>query len=347
MPGPRRLPTVLPMGMDRPDLLPSPLRLLSSISIGLSMCVAVACVSTPDTYLNDTWTWDGGNWHQTNSGQVPGWRFGAVYVYDAASKDVVLFGGEAADGRILADTWTWDGHWTRRHPLSSPPARHGPAAAYDPVSGKVVMFGGQMGANYGDLADTWVWDGLTWSPIITEQAPHAQWFRASAAAFDPLSKEVVLVQSLFSAQSPGTWTWNGKTWTLHPPSARSSVGSSTGLVYTDSSRGRAVVLGDPSVAWDGSTWTPLVLPRPVPFEVGDGIAFDSQVGSLISFGGNGCSNSATTWAMDETAWHQLKPKSRPKERAETYLSYDSSTNQVVMFGGWVKGQCSGGAGTLP
>ncbi len=63
--------------------------------------------------------------------------------YDAATGDVVLFGGAGRHGR-LGGTWTWDGStWTKQAPATSPPARDGASMAYDAATGTVVLFGGR------------------------------------------------------------------------------------------------------------------------------------------------------------------------------------------------------------
>ena len=51
--------------------------------------------------------------------------------YDAATADVVLFGGFDNQG-YLGDTWTWDGSaWTEQVPATSQAARSGAAMAHD------------------------------------------------------------------------------------------------------------------------------------------------------------------------------------------------------------------------
>jgi len=81
--------------------------------------------------------------------------------YDAARRQVVLFGGvNPNSGVLLNDTWVWDGsNWTQKSPQTSPPAREGHAMAYDIARGRVVLFGG-LDAKMNTLNDTWLWDGI-------------------------------------------------------------------------------------------------------------------------------------------------------------------------------------------
>ncbi|MBV8527890.1 MAG: hypothetical protein JOZ75_06215, partial [Candidatus Dormibacteraeota bacterium] len=129
-------------------------------------------------------------------GVTPPARAFAAAAYDEASHQVVMFGGEGADGASLGDTWTWDGTaWTQQHPASSPPPRAFAAMTYDPRKHDVVLVGGRTlpklvqticggvisaggpnatpgvaappirctpPAQSTELSDTWLWDGGTW-----------------------------------------------------------------------------------------------------------------------------------------------------------------------------------------
>src|SRR5439155_20190387 len=49
-------------------------------------------------------------------------RVGASMAYDAATSNMVLFGGLNSSSRALGDTWTWNGTtWTKQAPAASPP----------------------------------------------------------------------------------------------------------------------------------------------------------------------------------------------------------------------------------
>src|ERR1700683_3493176 len=68
--------------------------------------------------LNDTWTWDGRTWTQQFPPVSPPARYFDLtnMSYDAATQNVVLFGGGGSSG-VLGDTWTWNGvtkTWTEQ-----------------------------------------------------------------------------------------------------------------------------------------------------------------------------------------------------------------------------------------
>jgi hypothetical protein len=330
---------------------------------GLIVLTAVATIlvimhSGDPSELNDTWTWDGHDWQQISSSQIPTWRSGATYVYDEAVNQIVMFGGSNSAGD-LSETWTWDGHWTLRHPQVSPPARRWAAAAYDPLRRNVVMSGGDSDLSHGQpMADTWTWDGQTWHRIATQEAsPGADFTRPETAAFDPASGDVlVLVNRCEGVSFPrtcvtDTWAWDGQTWKKHASGTATpeplNPYASSGILYTDSLRQRVVMLGgDFPLEWDGSKWSTEWVSSRLPARAGGGLAYDQRAAVEISFGGGGCGaseaarSSDDTWAWDGVTWLQLKPQTRPPARTTTYLAYDTKIKRIVMFGGYVGQGCS-------
>jgi hypothetical protein len=109
--------------------------------------------------------------------------------YDAATGNVVLFGGGTSCCNTFGDTWTWDGStWTKQAPASSPSARYGAAMAYDAATGNVVLFGGHD--KNGLLSDTWTWDGSTWTQQFPATHPSAR--GEAATVYDAATGNVVL-----------------------------------------------------------------------------------------------------------------------------------------------------------
>jgi hypothetical protein len=90
-----------------------------------------------DLYLGDTWTWNGSSWSRRRPSNAPEPRCCFKMAYDAARREVVLYGGISplADGSYFEDTWTWDGlTWTEQHPVTTP----GIAAYYGMAEGRDV-----------------------------------------------------------------------------------------------------------------------------------------------------------------------------------------------------------------
>src|SRR6266581_1529665 len=83
------------------------------------------------------------NWTKQHPAASPLARWDAPMAYDAATGNVVLFGG--LGGVTVNGTWTWDGAtWAKQAPATSPPALLGASMAYDAAAGNVVLFGGAM-----------------------------------------------------------------------------------------------------------------------------------------------------------------------------------------------------------
>jgi hypothetical protein len=220
-------------------------------------------------------------------------RTGAAMAYDAQTKQVVLFGGDA-----LNDTWAWDGHtWTQLFPASSPPTRRDASMVYDAVTKQIILFGG-IGVTGTALDDTWAWDGTNWTPLSSAVSPPA---RAQASmVYDAQHQQIVLFGGMVmgkqntSSVANDTWIWDGKNqnWqVVHPatvPPARAQA----------------------SMAYDAA-----------------------HRQTLLFGGTDGKSVLNDTWAWNGTNWQQLHPATAPSARVDASMAYDASTQQTVLFAG--------------
>jgi hypothetical protein len=113
--------------------------------------------------------WNGTDWTQQAPVHSPPGRELGLMDFDAASGQLVLFGG-AGSGVLLGDTWVWNGtDWTQQFPgpFHTPPAREFSSMAFDAATGQLVLFGGAGSAVL--LGDTWVWAVVTDNqpPLVT------------------------------------------------------------------------------------------------------------------------------------------------------------------------------------
>jgi hypothetical protein len=169
-------------------------------------------------FYGDTWIWDGKDWTQRNPSQAPSERDGQEMAYDAARKQVVLFGGvDEHGGKYLNETWVWDGsNWKMMKPINVPPGRHLQAMAYDPDHQQIVMFGG-MTTGERPLDDTWIWDGSDWKRAEPSGTLPEARFEAGMG-YDPIEKKIVLISGDVMDSSGGgspandAWTWDGSDW---------------------------------------------------------------------------------------------------------------------------------------
>jgi N-acetylneuraminic acid mutarotase len=124
-------------------------------------------------YLNDTWIFDPkkGEWNNTRPARPPAPRRTRM-TYDAGSRRVVLFGGEAPIGGgsinkernpfhldLRDDTWTYDAGtnaWERLATDVKPGKRGLHSIVYDRVNSATILFGGTDGGENGRLGDTWL-----------------------------------------------------------------------------------------------------------------------------------------------------------------------------------------------
>jgi hypothetical protein len=255
--------------------------------------------------LNDTWLWDGTDWHSVEPVAVPPARAEHALAFDAARGKAVLFGG--ADGAArLADTWEWDGvTWLEQHPTNSPPARRGHAMVYDVARGETLLFGGN--ASGGLLGDQWRWDGARWAEVAPATAPPRR--TEFSLAYDADRERVVLFGGL---GDPGrladVWEWDGSAWvdrtppTVYAPAARSGAT----MVY-DAARRRVVVFGGQGDAgglndswdWDGTVWAPVMPAQLPPPRHHQAMTYDASRGAIVMFGGDDGSalGLRDTWLM--------------------------------------------------
>jgi hypothetical protein len=173
-------------------------------------------------FTPNTVSYSGNNWTTEASAGGPSYRYNESMVYDAATDNIVLFGGCNNSGVALNETWLYNGTvWTQQFPATSPPARYSAAMAYDAALGKVVLFGGLASGTR--LGDTWTYDGTTWTQQSPAVKPSARYI--PTMAYDNATGLLVLFGGADASGSVAdTWTYNGSTWTQqatgNSPSAR-------------------------------------------------------------------------------------------------------------------------------
>lgn len=327
-------------------------------------------------YLGDTWTWSGARW-TPHSGAGPGPRWQAYIAYDAATRQVVLFGGEAcANNGVLGlgvhvpdypdnyqcaelhDTWTWDGsRWTRRDDgRAGPPARRYGSMAYDPATGQVVLVGGCCDSRSQLYRDTWIWSGRRWTRIATELPGRVN----GSLVFDPVAPTpggrlggLIVFGGDNGAYPPvylsDLWTWNGRSWIQGRSGVGAGLGpgprSRAGMVY-DAAIRRVVLFGGlngggalhDAWGWDGRSWGRLSSLGPEGRALPDLVYLPAN-GTVLLFGGLGSRYPFETLGDTWTWSGSWTVRSGPSSRSGEGLAYDPLTGQVVMFGG-----CDAGCG---
>jgi hypothetical protein len=301
---------------------------------GVTTVFGGCCTTSAQAAFGDTWEWDGTGWTQHTPASAPPPRSSFGMTYDASRRVSIIFGGETpqkgggcnvpeGEGFYCCnDTWEWDGtNWTDVTPSSGgPSARLGQAMAYDATRGVTLLYGGIdcRSATYQD--DTWEWTGTGWTRLQVSGPPA----RANTAlAHDPVRGVLVLFGGdapAMSAACPATdgysgfvcddtWEWDGTAWSdrssssAMTPAARNLHGMTYDLV-----RQEMVLFGGDGVMSVGCS---------LPDSHGDAFCDD-------------------TWEWDGVNWIGVAPTmagSPPSARSVTAMTFDSTRNVQVLFGG--------------
>ena len=283
--------------------------------------------------LGDTWTWGGANWTHRAPRTSPSARAGAGMAYDAASGQLILFGGTT--GTPSGETWSWTGStWVQLHPAMSPPPQSGGTLAYDPATSQIVMFGGsgQVLSNA-----TWAWNGTTWAKLAPARAPPA---RAGAAmAYDKATGQLVMFGGDGSQGSLGdTWLWNGSNWAQKTPQGNPGPRSGASLTY-DAALGQLLLvagipptgnlLGD-TWSWNGSKWISLTPSTSIDPRFYAQATYDGANHELVVFSGAssfGYASTADTWLYGPLA---IPPQALP--RATVGARYSATPRAIAGIG---------------
>jgi hypothetical protein len=138
-----------------------------------------------------------------------------------------------------------------------------------------------------------------------------------------------------------TWSFDGTTWTQIATQSAPPARAAAQMTY-DSVTQKVVLFGgfngtylNDTWLWDGSTlqWTQAT-PAHHPTAVTGPMLFPDPDGRADVFGGyDGHFYQLTMWQWNGSDWTQLFPSTVPFARASAAVATNTSTGQVVMFGG--------------
>jgi hypothetical protein len=282
---------------------------------------------------------------------APPARREAAMAYDAASNQVVLFGGLSASGSVLGDTWVWSGSaWHKETPADGPPPLEGASMAYDSSLKELILFGGLGSTPAPPSNATWAWNGASWYPLDS-----------GASTLPPARSGAVLASAggaflLFGGTAADgsvlddTWTFDGSEWAADSPAT--SPPPLTGAASTwDAARHQVVVFGGQSAiqspswsaetwTWSGSTWVKAATSGPSA-RTGGALAYDGDLAGDVLIGGTGAAGvDSDTWLFDGRRWTPMTAYNPPPARYLAAAAWDSAGHQLVLFGG------AGASGTV-
>jgi hypothetical protein len=182
----------------------------------LHMVLLFGGIRPAQTYLGDTWGWNGTTWRELNVGGATGPPAGqASMAWDTALDEMVLMPASSSG----ADTWTWAGtHWVD-HRQPDPYLPTGVLTlAFDPATNAMVAvgFGNVISPKVGSVTQTWTWDGTVWTQLVTAHTPTA--YVILGLGWDPISAKLLLFAEGDVTPVPLLrWEWTGADWTESPP----------------------------------------------------------------------------------------------------------------------------------
>jgi hypothetical protein len=118
-----------------------------------------------------TYEYDGSSWTTISDNSPPGYRSRQIMVFDPELSAVVVFGGQAPGGTLLADTWKYDGSWMQLS-ISGPSARQLARADTDEHCGRIYVHGGITSSGNSD--ELWILEAGAWAGPMTS-APAARY----------------------------------------------------------------------------------------------------------------------------------------------------------------------------
>ena len=266
--------------------------------------------------------------------------------YHPRLQRVILVNGGPDRGKPAGDPlelWAWDGaQWSLVSADPGGPSwRNFVGAAFDTRRNVLVLHSGlQNAANR--MEETWEWDGQSWRRF---DVPGPGFREGAMMAYDEARGEVVLFGGAGEEfeMLGDTWTWDGNEWTQASTSGPSPRFPSA-IVY-DAAREKVLLFSGHSVdgnefidyedlwAWDGSTWTEIVVDgdKPGPRNIAQ-MVYRPSTQEVLLFGGGQDEFLGDLWSWDGTSWTQSSDSGAPT-RSGSGGAYDPLRDRLVIFGG--------------
>jgi len=249
-------------------------------------------------YLNDTWLWDGFNWHDLSSqSNRPPARAFANMAFDQVHNQVVMFGGRNPPA-VLSDTWVFNGNfWIKMNPSTIPLPRFGASMTYDGRQQRIVLFGGRESDNT-YLGDSWAWNGSTWVDLATLHRPAS--FAANLVYYPPGGYDV-----LFGGIGP------------------------LGLITDTFYLGPFSILNSGLPDWLDANEIDPNFGNP-PSRLNASMAYYPVAAKILLFGGGFLDQNVYSY---NGVWNVEHPIDRPPSLSGARMAYHPNTGRLVYFGG--------------
>lgn len=294
--------------------------------------------------LDDTWAWDGQQWHQLHPAASPPPMTGQAAAYDPGTQRVMLVGRvqppspqQAMSGPDL-ETWSWDGGTWHRESAATLPIESilGPVMlAFDAHAHRMLLAGpgradmlrGSLGVPQPPSSQplrTYAWSGGRWQLVDDSVEVPAT---SLAMAWDSATNQVRLVAASAQPVAPC-----GRPGQPTPSAVPSGVTCAADGAYTFTCNPTTCPNGR-QWTWNGSTWTP---GKATPYlgSLGAGSLVTNPIGPGLSH-----TNGASLWSWDGSAWSNRPAGSRQSLIAAA-VAGDPDRHTLVVFGGRVLDRAS-------
>jgi PKD repeat protein len=138
-----------------------------------------------EAYFNDLWKFENNDWTPVPvSVDQPAARTLTAMTYDRAANRLLLFGGRAVTGTLLADLWAFDLDTPGWHLLDDggggPAPRMAHSLTWDPATASLVLVGGAIDEGDTLPGDTWLYHDNEWTQAAPAPAATAPaWHQAT------------------------------------------------------------------------------------------------------------------------------------------------------------------------
>ena len=230
-----------------------------------------------------------GSYRSLSASNLPPVTNGAGLAFDAATGELVYFGGFGSTGSYTNATWVGTGTmWAELSPATAPSPRVGFAMAYDPSLSAVVVVGGLV-AGVPDNT-TWLFEAGDW---IEGPSLPSGGIDAEGLAYDAATGAMILAGGYVAGQgyTSATWQLTAYGWSSVPMASGSDLPATT-YTLVPSPAGTGIVAwstGEPQVGtwlYQNSTWTNITSEVGPSTSENDGVlAPDPIHGAILLLGG--------------------------------------------------------------
>lgn len=246
-------------------------------------------------------------------------------------------------------------------PELNPSPRGYVSMAYDSESKQVILFGGQTGdfrksSNFSD--ETWAYDVVAQTWVNMKPAVSPQAGGAGSLAYDVESDRIILYGNtnvLFTSGDTWAYDFNSNTWTKMK--ARGPLGHLGLRLAYDLESDRIILFGGYSISRDemyqdtwaydfnSDSWVEMKPAIHPPGQNFHSMTYDVKADRVILWGGDTETGSSrppkdpSVWAYDynTNTWEQKLTDDGPGARAYAAMAYDTSSDRVILFGGYTIG----------